>query len=192
MALESMKIGKAPAAFAGQAAVVNALVDLISKMRGTSGIICQVTEGGIVISLNPTALQGLNTGCGGGGGNSNVSGTVQAISTNGILVDVVQPTSPNTPNTYPTFLGVRNAGATINIGTAGWSHQTSSYDCIYDSAAGTFGVFKNTGEYVRMQFGGGGPDLVIHGTAHELSVKEWTGCNSGSPGNYLAVTSDFY
>ena len=170
-----MKIGKAPAAFAGQAAVVNALVDLISKMRGTSGIICQVTEGGIVISLNPTALQGLNTGAGGGGGNANVGGTVQAISTNGVLVDVLQPTSPNTPNTFPTLLRVDDGAVQVTA-----------------NASGVIIAKPNTGEYVKMYFGGGGPDLVIHGTVHELSVKEWTGCNSGTPGNYLAVTSDFY
>lgn len=65
MGLDKLKVAKAPKALAGTAAMHNQLVELLARMRGTSGIRVQVTDGGITISLDPTSATGM--GLGGGG-----------------------------------------------------------------------------------------------------------------------------
>ena len=185
MALDELKVKQIPAAFAAQAQLHNALVDLIDKMRGTSGIVVQVTGGGIVVSLNPTALQGLNTGQG-TGGNANVGGTVQAVGPNGVLVDVVQPVSPNAPNTYPNYLRVNEIGAP----SGNVAYMQPGEVTAWRVGAGTYAQILATGIY--MTDGATSMDLPISALTVNVGFREFTGCNSGAPGNYITIASDFY
>jgi hypothetical protein len=101
MALDQLKVAKAPKALASTARMHNQLCELIGRMRGTAGIRVQATDGGIVISLDPTSATG--TGLGGSG----VAGTqtLNVIGTDGLLYEAY--VNSNTTNFgYPNMLRV--------------------------------------------------------------------------------------
>ena len=108
-ALQSLRITKAPKAFAALAAKHNALVSMIEGTRGASGVKVLMADRGMMISGDQTGM--LGTGLGGTGG---TGGPVQAVGSDGLLVSVAQSASAGTPNTYPNTLRAGN-GSTYAI-----------------------------------------------------------------------------
>lgn len=141
--LNHLKVENAPAAFAEFAAKHNELVSLIESLEAATGIDIKIIhspmkklsvngtptkktfpKGKIRIGLSAMAAASQvavsTTGTpGGGGGSGNVGGTTQAVGSTGLLLDVLQPTSPNTPANYPTLLRTNNSGNIVSMDVTG-------------------------------------------------------------------------
>ena len=115
-----------------------------------------------------------------------LGGTVQAVGPNGVLVDVVQPVSPNAPNTYPNYLRVNEIGAP----SGNVAYMQPGEVTAWRVGAGTYAQILATGIY--MTDGATSMDLPISALTVNVGFREFTGCNSGAPGNYIPLASDFY
>ncbi len=180
--LDHLKIKKSPACFATFAKNFNQQVDLLASIQGGPGIDVQVAHsprktisgpsqhkpkeqprGKILLTLRPSAVNGLGVGSGTGGG-GNVS--TFAVGPEGTLVPILATGA--SPGSYPNYL---QTGVTLAPGS--WFSGSSGFGMIGNTNA--FSLFVATA-------------LVTH----NITVREFTGCNSGSPGNYLAIASDFF
>jgi hypothetical protein len=142
--LEHLKIKRCPAAFADFARNINQTVDLLASIQSGPGIDVQVASsprtiktpngkgqpkeqprGKIMFSIRPSALNGIGVGgTGTGGGN-----TTQTVGINGLLVDVLQPTSPNAATTYPNILRAGNGNSYVIANSTGLSVVSGSNAC---------------------------------------------------------------
>ena len=188
--LAGLKIHSAPLALKHFAEQHNALVDLISSMEGALGLDVQITHrpkplahaksrqkskvkdnvrGKILLTLNPTALQGVQQPASGGGTTSelhfndgatkiDVDGTVQGIKSELVLFPGNYGLL-NTDQVYIVNTGVGNA---------------------YLSASGLF-IAKNGG----LTF-----SIDVSALTQNMGIKTISVCNSGSPASMLVLGSD--
>lgn len=110
MGLEKLQVQQAPAAFASTAAAHNALAQLIAGMRGSLGIRVQVSDGGIVVSFDPTAAIGTGLGGGGVGGD-----TLQVLGVDGLRRSVYTDNA-NYSNGYSDLVRIGNSGPKVELG----------------------------------------------------------------------------
>lgn len=141
--LDHLKIKKAPKAFAGWARNFNQQVDLLASIQGGPGVQADVAHsprkvqrgpagsnpkeqprGKIMISLRPSAINGIGVGGGTGGGN-----TTQAVGIEGLLLDVLQPTSTNAATTFPNVVRSGNGSTYTIANTTGFSVVNGGNSC---------------------------------------------------------------
>lgn len=90
-ALRSLRITKAPKAFAALAAKHNALVSMIEGTRGGSGVNVLMASSGMMISGNPTGLAGTGVAASGTGFPSGMAVRQLGVCVNGnsATVDII-------------------------------------------------------------------------------------------------------
>ncbi len=200
--LDHLKIKKAPAAFAGWAKQFNQQVDLLGSIEGGPGIDIQVAHsprkiishpqghkpkeqprGKILLTLRPSAVNGL--GVSGGGGNTNgVNVNVVTFGFTGAVVSTITVPSASIGSDYPTSFTTCSNSAFVSIGSALTVQKTNSSRVGQMTADDDAGLYLSDGTNV---FG-----INYSALSHDIAIKTFVGCNSGSPGNYLVVASDFF
>lgn len=182
--LDHLKIKKAPACFETWARNFNSQVDLLASIQGGPGIDVQIAHsqravvkhagagpkpkeqprGRILLTLRPSAANGL--GIGGGGTTNGVQELM--IGPNGSLYAINVIGSAVATGNYPTYLQAGNGAPST-----------------FYAGSGSFGLLGGVGNATSF--------AIDYGSlSHSMAIKEFTGCNSGSPANYLVVASNFY
>ncbi|HEX2656139.1 MAG TPA: hypothetical protein VHN11_21155 [Xanthobacteraceae bacterium] len=189
--LDHLKIKRCPAAFAPFARNFNDQVDLLASIQGGPGVDVQIASsprkisgkpnepkpkeqprGKILFTMRPSALNGIGVS----GNSSGGSGNVNVVTSDGTLalIDGINVTGSSA---YPDSLQAGTFYATVTTGGVFRAVQLA----VSNGASGLVVTADGTG--LRVNYA----DL-----SHDISVKTFTGCNSGNVADYLVIASDFF
>jgi len=126
----------------------------------------------------------------GGGGYTEGAAVDVVQGSDSKLVKVVTHSTSTTPSAFPVMLKTIASGVTCLLDGGGIAVENASMDFYVNPAGQTAGIYTAT-QSIEMDLSGIGNFRIVR-TDQTLSVREFYGCNSGVPGNYLVVASAFY